>query len=91
MGIIIKKGTIMNEKPAKLTQNFISVMIFDHNRYCGSMDIDQDGSSLLSVFEAEDPDGVKLCVLYVMGMDYAIVISKETYDKINTFLDQGEE
>ena len=81
----------MDEKTPKLTQKVISVMIFDHNRYCGSMDIEQDGSSLLSVFEAEDPDGIKLCVLYVMGMDYAIVISRETYDKINATLDRDEE
>ena len=68
-----------------------SVMIFDHNRYCGSMNVETEDTSLISVFEADEPDGKKLQVLYVMDMDYAIVISKKVYDKINASLDQREE
>ena len=68
-----------------------SVMIFDHNRYRGSMDINQEETGLISVFEAEDTDGAKMCVLYVAEMDYGIVISKEIFDKINATLDVEEE
>lgn len=68
-----------------------SVMIFDHNRYCGSMDIDPEETGLISVFETKDTDGSKMCVLYVADMDYAIVISKGIFDKINATLDVEEE
>lgn len=69
------------------------VNIFDNGHYLCSVEVTSEPESLISVFEIEgiERKGNNLCILLVADMDYAIVIPKDVYDRINASLNQTEE
>ena len=75
-----------NKKPGTIT-----IDLYNKSHYHGSIDIEEDSDSLISVFTANAPPDEIIHILHVAGMEYGIVIPKETYDKINGALDLAEE
>jgi len=65
-----------------------TIMIFDKGKYLGNMDIEEnEHGSLLAMFTGKGLDDKPIYALYVTDLDYGIVISKETYEQMNTALD----
>lgn len=67
------------------------ILIFDKGECVGKVEADVATDDLVSAFTCIAEDGSPLYILYLPGMSYGIVISKETYCCIERSVDERDE
>lgn len=67
------------------------ILVYDKGKCIGTLDVQIEPNSLLSVSDGTDTNGREFYILYVTDMDYGILITKEIYDKINRAIERGDD
>lgn len=67
------------------------ILVFDKGTCVGQVEVEIAVEDLVSVFTCLTEDGSPLYVLYLLDMDYGIVISKEVYCRIEKNIDARDE
>ena len=67
------------------------ILVFNHDQCLGTIEVEVAEDDLVSVFTAADADDKPIYILYVSDMDYGIVISKETFCRMNEAMDAAED
>jgi hypothetical protein len=66
------------------------ILVFDHDKCLGTIEVDVATDDLVSVFTGVDDNEAPIYICYFADMDYGISIPKSLYCRMNEALDAAD-